>query len=55
MYKNNVEVSHIRILYIYEFKLDKNAAAEPRNINKAFVDDVVRERVLQRWLQTILI
>lgn len=38
-------VRHIRIPFLYEFKLDHEANSEEiaRNINKAFGDDAVKE------------
>ncbi|MBJ5686620.1 hypothetical protein JGH00_22720 [Salmonella enterica subsp. enterica serovar London] len=36
-----MEVGQLRILFLYKFKLDHNAAEAARNINTAFGDDRV--------------
>lgn len=50
-YRQNMYICHIRIFILYEFKLDHNAAEGPRNINKAFEDDTVKEQTIQRQFQ----
>lgn len=47
-YRQNMYICHIWIFFLYEFKLDHNAAERARNINKAFEDDTVKEQTIQR-------
>lgn len=52
-----MDVSHIYIFFLYEIKLEHNAAEAVTNINKAFGDDTVKECtiqeyiLIQKWLQ----
>lgn len=39
----------IRIIFLYEFKLSNNATAATRNINRVFRENIVNEKIVQRW------
>ncbi|GFY74909.1 hypothetical protein TNIN_225541, partial [Trichonephila inaurata madagascariensis] len=38
-----------RVLFLYEWKSDQNAAAAALNINVKFGDDSVNEHIIRRW------
>lgn len=39
----------IRAIFLYEFKLGRNATQAAHNINEAFGEDTANERTVQRW------
>lgn len=47
--RNNMDVNLIRLLCVYEYKLNQNTTNAALNINKAFGNDTVKERTVHRW------
>jgi histone-lysine N-methyltransferase SETMAR len=41
----------IRVIFLYEFKMERNAAETARNINHAFGQGTTSERTVERWFQ----
>lgn len=41
----------IRMFYLYEFRLGRNAVETARNINQAFGEGIVTERTIQNWFK----
>lgn len=48
-----MDVSHIRMPFVYKLKLDLTSAEAARDINKAVGDDIVKERSVPRWYQKL--
>ncbi len=48
---NKMDKSEYRMIFLYEYKLGTKAAETARNINKAFGEESVPVRTVQRWFQ----
>ena len=45
-----MSLSDFRSIFLYEFKLNQNAAETVRKINQAVGNDSVNERTVRRWI-----
>lgn len=44
-----IEKSHIRAIFLFQFKLGRNAAETARDINVAFGEGTTSDRTVMRW------
>jgi transposase len=46
-----MDSKQIRAIFLFQFKLCRNAAETAREVNKAFGPDTANERTVQRWFE----